>query len=85
MLGLGQMNSEQATNKIQETLDIVRQINVQFKDPVRRMLRKVFTISNPLGIDYIRLRLYCGIPVDVRDRTPHSGIDQTGLFICGGW
>lgn len=27
------MNAEQTTAKIQETLDIVRQINVQFKDP----------------------------------------------------
>ncbi|KAI6184217.1 ATPase ASNA1-like protein [Aphelenchoides bicaudatus] len=33
LLGLSDMNPEQTTSKIQETLDIVRQINVQFKDP----------------------------------------------------
>jgi arsenite-transporting ATPase len=27
------MSPEQTTSKLQETLDIVRQINVQFKDP----------------------------------------------------
>ncbi|KAI6242877.1 ATPase ASNA1-like protein [Aphelenchoides fujianensis] len=33
MLGLNDVNSEQTTSKMQETLEIVRRINAQFKDP----------------------------------------------------
>lgn len=35
MLGLRDMTADQATSKMQETLDVVRQINTQFKNPVR--------------------------------------------------
>lgn len=34
MLGLKDLSAEQTTSKIKETLEIVRKINVQFKDPV---------------------------------------------------
>jgi hypothetical protein len=34
LFGMDDVSPEQTTSKIQETLDVVRQINVQFKDPV---------------------------------------------------
>uniref|UniRef100_A0A915DNS0 Anion-transporting ATPase-like domain-containing protein n=1 Tax=Ditylenchus dipsaci TaxID=166011 RepID=A0A915DNS0_9BILA len=33
MLGLGDFSADQATNKLEETLSVVRTINAQFKDP----------------------------------------------------
>lgn len=34
LLGLSDVSADQAASKLEETLQIVRQINAQFKDPV---------------------------------------------------
>lgn len=34
LLGLNDLNPDQVTNKLDETLEVVRQINQQFKNPV---------------------------------------------------
>lgn len=34
MLGLGEVSADETANKMRETLDVVKRINAQFKNPV---------------------------------------------------
>lgn len=47
LLGAGEVNPDQALNKMKETLKIIQEVNAQFKNPVRH-----FYVSTIFGRDF---------------------------------
>ena len=69
------------SNKLEETLAVIRQVMEQFKDPVRRPsicspLDRVHSLRWCLGVDDVRLRLHSRVSLVVRDGTAGPRISQ---------
>jgi hypothetical protein len=79
LFGMEDVSPEQTTSKIQETLDVVRQINVQFKDPVGPFFNLLRLLKWLLGAHDVHLRLYPRVLVDVRNGAFDSRVDQAGI------
>ena len=79
MLGFKELSASEATQKMQDTLDVTRRINAQFKDPVRILFLEIlvynfFNCNNRiciielcLGADDVRLRVHSRVSLHVRD------------------
>jgi len=72
---MSNVNTDIFSNRLEEMLPIIQQINEQFKDPVIIFscnLYKTFNQNFFLESNYLRLRLHRRVFVTVRNRTTGS-------------
>lgn len=81
MVGIQDLNTEMMSNKLEETLNIIKKVNQQFKNPVinfhsnhtsnlKNILIDFYLI---LGTNYVYLCLHSGVFITLRNGTVSSG------------